>query len=809
MNIYHFLGSVYFAILLIASTTLFVIAGTFIESITQSHRYASQFTYSSPLFIMLLWGFFINILVSALRRWPFKVRHIPFLITHFGLLMILAGVLIKVYFGTQGTMGIMEGAGSHLISKDNTYTVRVEKQGEQPLSLALNNLNNLNHTNRDHSKLQIKLVKYTPNSSEKLTSWIKGNYGIIWGTPPLPLSEYHDLSNVDEIPISRKVRFKDNQSLDWNVYALKVRDLNETLNHLYQQQALIKISDRASGITLATMDLKKALKDTMIFSDKNKHINNATVSLNLFPEQFNELNNIPNLTVESTDKAWKIGVALKGAEALINENLSTPYLGNSPLVVDIIRAPLLALLEDQYNDTYLAAFDSRGQVWLKSFAHHQLNCYLAYDGGYGGYSIQCDFPFPDTLVDREHQEKLKLSYLTAQMQLAVSSKAALSPPLLLLKKACEKANLDFVEIFMAFIIRWDLQHSWLYPEDPNFPEQLEKAFKEINWDNHPKRACYWTLKLFSQLDPSLAGNRNIISILRENQWPLIADCESLWSQHSNDTSTATSDTATAASTATSKVLKLLTQQIFSTDKQLPVDGYKDLSNNGLDNARLLSAYFRAYDIHLSSITPALSEEEIKQLKQQKQSTEQANDLAYSIETPLTTQIEEVPIRKKLEDNIPAVTLLVEKEGVRQLINLTYDRFGSGLKWPILNGSYLLKFQPQFEEIPYHIRLRQARQINYAHSKQAFSYESDIIVTDRRTGESIEKTISMNHVHETPDGYRFYLSNISPSDESAVKHIQVIVNRDPAKHWLTYPGALILSLGIILLFWMKPYKKNKY
>ena len=33
-------------------------------------------------------------------------------------------------------------------------------------------------------------------------------------------------------------------------------------------------------------------------------------------------------------------------------------------------------------------------------------------------------------------------------------------------------------------------------------------------------------------------------------------------------------------------------------------------------------------------------------------------------------------------------------------------------------------------------------------------------------------------------------------------LQIVVNYDPAKYWLTYPGAIILSLGILLLFWQK-------
>ena len=83
--------------------------------------------------------------------------------------------------------------------------------------------------------------------------------------------------------------------------------------------------------------------------------------------------------------------------------------------------------------------------------------------------------------------------------------------------------------------------------------------------------------------------------------------------------------------------------------------------------------------------------------------------------------------------------------------------------------------------------------------QSYSYEADLIITNRKTNQEIEKTISMNHVYETSDGYRFYLSQISSSHPDESKFVHIIVNRDPAKYILTLPGALILTLGIILLF----------
>jgi len=65
---------------------------------------------------------------------------------------------------------------------------------------------------------------------------------------------------------------------------------------------------------------------------------------------------------------------------------------------------------------------------------------------------------------------------------------------------------------------------------------------------------------------------------------------------------------------------------------------------------------------------------------------------------------------------------------------------------------------------------------------------------------------MNHVYETWDGYRFYLANVSQNDGQSAKRVQLIVNHDPAKYWLTYPGGIVVALGIIFL-WIQ--LKRKY
>ena len=111
--VYFFLGSLYFAIFLMVVAALVVAIGTAIESITGSHLLAAKWSYDHPLFLLLLCLFFVNILFSALQRWPFKKRHFPFLMTHLGLLMILGGTILKNQIGLQGYLQLLEGSSSH------------------------------------------------------------------------------------------------------------------------------------------------------------------------------------------------------------------------------------------------------------------------------------------------------------------------------------------------------------------------------------------------------------------------------------------------------------------------------------------------------------------------------------------------------------------------------------------------------------------------------------------------------------------------------------------------------------------------
>ena len=217
---------------------------------------------------------------------------------------------------------------------------------------------------------------------------------------------------------------------------------------------------------------------------------------------------------------------------------------------------------------------------------------------------------------------------------------------------------------------------------------------------------------------------------------------------------------------------------------------------GIRKVRLLTAYLQAYEIHLQQIHRFKDNAEIDALLRESDPT--ALPFPIILETPLTPSWIAQPAPIKKEDQRPLISFLYQN----RIINLGFDPQGLGMKWPLEIGQSVVRFQPLFQKIPYSVRMRQARQVNYPNSNQPHSYEADVIIRDLRTGDIVETTLKMNQVHETWDGYRFYLSGMSPGDETAVKRVQIVVNHDPVKYFLTYPGAIILALGIVLLFWQK-------
>lgn len=191
-DLFHFLGGIHFAIALILTAALTVIAGTLLESKTGSHLLAARWTYEHLFFQLLLSLFFINILFSALRRWPFRKKHIPFLITHLGLLMIISGTIVKNRFGLQGQMSVWEGSGSRQVLLPRTYAVYLEGKDysstqTQASLVALPSFKPGTYFPYHFPDVKFKIIGYAPHVKEKQEAWIKEDKAYLSGIPPIPV----------------------------------------------------------------------------------------------------------------------------------------------------------------------------------------------------------------------------------------------------------------------------------------------------------------------------------------------------------------------------------------------------------------------------------------------------------------------------------------------------------------------------------------------------------------------------------------------------------------------------------------------
>jgi hypothetical protein len=214
VKVFRYLGSLRFTLLLLILFVVSVALGTAIESKTGSHKAASRWIYSNPLFLMILWGVFANIFLSALKRYPFQKRHIPFLLTHLGLLMVFGGTLLKLSFGQQGSLTLKEGTAKNHFDLDDTVALSVKLKddlGWRQKPLERDILGRLKkHLYFDSFSAHLR--GWAPHGEETLSAWIKKGRLHLLGLPLIPLNtpftwgEYTLLAAEDPEEIKKSLK---------------------------------------------------------------------------------------------------------------------------------------------------------------------------------------------------------------------------------------------------------------------------------------------------------------------------------------------------------------------------------------------------------------------------------------------------------------------------------------------------------------------------------------------------------------------------------------------------------------------------
>jgi hypothetical protein len=97
------LASLPLAIVLLTLLALCIALASFLEA-SFGHRLAQELVYHTWWFALLLGALAVNVFGAAVKKYPWKRHQAGFLVTHLGLLVLLAGGLLTTVWGVEGEM---------------------------------------------------------------------------------------------------------------------------------------------------------------------------------------------------------------------------------------------------------------------------------------------------------------------------------------------------------------------------------------------------------------------------------------------------------------------------------------------------------------------------------------------------------------------------------------------------------------------------------------------------------------------------------------------------------------------------------
>lgn len=130
--LYRFCASLRLAVVLIAVCSVVLAWATWVDS--RLGTPAVQFgIYRTWWFLALHAALGLNVLCSALIRLPWKKRHVGFLITHLGILVLLFGCLLTWWMGTDAQLSVIEADTVHRAALDSQhFELRISTAGDDP-----------------------------------------------------------------------------------------------------------------------------------------------------------------------------------------------------------------------------------------------------------------------------------------------------------------------------------------------------------------------------------------------------------------------------------------------------------------------------------------------------------------------------------------------------------------------------------------------------------------------------------------------------------------------------------------------------
>lgn len=121
-------GSLHLAMVLLLTIALACAVATFAESRFDGDV-ARRYIYKAPWFLAWLGVLCLNLLCVTLTRWPWQRQHLGFVITHYGIITLLAGAIAGRTFGFEGFLDLEIGQPPTRLAVLQQQVIQVDLPG--------------------------------------------------------------------------------------------------------------------------------------------------------------------------------------------------------------------------------------------------------------------------------------------------------------------------------------------------------------------------------------------------------------------------------------------------------------------------------------------------------------------------------------------------------------------------------------------------------------------------------------------------------------------------------------------------------
>lgn len=116
------LASLKLAVFIIIALAVITAVGTFVEAKYDSYA-ARKLVYDTWFMYLIMVLLVVNLVAVMLDRWPWKKRHVSFVLAHIGIIVMLAGAFLTMNYGLDGSMRVGIGENNNLVQTSETDLV--------------------------------------------------------------------------------------------------------------------------------------------------------------------------------------------------------------------------------------------------------------------------------------------------------------------------------------------------------------------------------------------------------------------------------------------------------------------------------------------------------------------------------------------------------------------------------------------------------------------------------------------------------------------------------------------------------------